>query len=57
MLFGLLLILGVCSLSVLVLHQSFLMPVLIYGSETMIWKEEERSKIRAIQMDNLREHG
>ena len=30
------------------------MLVLIYGSETMIWKEKERSKIRAVQMDNLR---
>ena len=30
------------------------MPVLIYGSETMIWKENERSRIRAVQMDNLR---
>ena len=26
----------------------------MYGSETMIWKEEERSRIRALQMDNLR---
>ena len=25
----------------------------MYGSETMLWKEE-RSKIRAVQMDNLR---
>ena len=25
----------------------------MYGSETMIWKEEERSRIRAIHMDNL----
>ena len=24
------------------------------GSETMIWKEKERSRIRAVQMDNLR---
>ena len=30
------------------------MPVLMYGSETMIWKERERSRIRAVQMDNLR---
>ena len=36
-----------------VLHDSLLlMPVLMYGSETMIWKE--RSRIRAVQMDNLR---
>ena len=35
-----------------VLHESMLMPVLMYGSETVIWKEE-RSRIRAVQMDNL----
>ena len=27
---------------------------LIYGSETMIWKEKAISRIRAVQMDNLR---
>ena len=27
----------------------------MYGSETMLWKKkEERSRIRAVQMDNLR---
>ena len=35
-----------------VMHESLLMHVL-YGSETMIWREE-RSRIMAIQMDNLR---
>ena len=30
-----------------VLHESLLVPVLTYGSETMIWRE-------AVQMDNLR---
>ena len=37
-----------------VLHESFLLPVhiYIYGSET-IWKEE-RSRIRFVEMDNLR---
>ena len=30
-----------------------LVPVLIYGSDTMIWREE-RSRIEAVQMDNLR---
>ena len=34
--------------------RSLLVLVLTYGSETMIWRENERSKIRAIQMDNLR---
>ena len=31
-----------------------LVPVLMYGSETMIWREKERSKVRDVQMDNLR---
>ena len=26
----------------------------MYGSETIIWKENERSRIRAVQMDDLR---
>ena len=30
------------------------MPVLLYGSEAMIWRERERSRIKAVQMDNLR---
>jgi len=43
------------SMSVVkVLHEKLLVPVLMYGSETMVWKEKERSKIRAVQMDSLR---
>ena len=30
------------------------MSVLTYGSETIIWGEKERSRIRAVQMDDLR---
>ena len=45
--------LGICSFSVLVLHETLLVPVLMHGSQTMLWKEE-RSRIRAVQMDNLR---
>ena len=30
------------------------MLVLMYGSESMIWKEEERSRIRAVQMGKIR---
>ena len=26
----------------------------MYDSETMLWKEKERSRLRAVQMDNLR---
>ena len=37
-----------------VLHETLFVPVLMYGSETMLWKEKERSKVRAVQMDNLR---
>ena len=37
-----------------VLHETLLIPVLMYGSETMLWKGKERSRIRAVQMDNLR---
>ena len=37
-----------------VLDETQLITVLMYGSETMIWKEKERSRIRTVQMDNLR---
>ena len=44
--------LGIDNLSVLVLHGTLLIAVLMYGSETMLWKE--KSRIKAVQMDNLR---
>ena len=31
-----------------------LVPVLMYSNETMLWKEKGRSRIRAVQVDNLR---
>ena len=37
-----------------VLHESLLVPVLMYGSETMIWREKGRSRIRALLMNSLR---
>ena len=37
-----LLTLGVCSLSVLGSSKIFLMPVLIYGSDALIWKEKRQ---------------
>ena len=37
-----------------VLYESLLVNVFTYGSETMLWREKERSRIRAVQMDNLR---
>ena len=36
------------------LHETLLVPVLMYGSETMLWREKERSRVMAVQMDNLR---
>ena len=36
-----------------VLHKTLLVPVLIYGNETMLWREKGRSRVRAVQMDNL----
>ena len=31
-----------------ILHESLLIPVLTYGSETMTWWEKERFRIRAV---------
>ena len=31
-----------------------LVPVLMYGGDTMLWKEKDRSRILAVQMDNIR---
>ena len=50
---GLWLMQGICSLRVLVLHGTLLVPVLMYGSEKILWKDK-RSRIRAIHMHNLR---
>ena len=37
-----------------VLHEILLAPVFMYGSKTMLWKEKEKSRAKAVQMDNLR---
>ena len=37
-----------------VLHETLLVPVLMYDSERMVRKEKERSRVRSVQMDNLR---
>ena len=37
-----------------ILHESMLLPVLLYGSECMVWDRTYRSKVQAVQMDNLR---
>ena len=31
------------------------MPVFMYGSEKMIWRKKEMSRIWAVQMENLRD--
>ena len=36
------------------MHETLLVPVFKYSIETMLWKEKKRSRIRAVQMDNLR---
>ena len=38
----------------LVLHETLLLCVLMYGNDTMLWKEKDRSRIMAIHMHNLR---
>ena len=38
-----------------VLHESLLVSVLTYGSETMVWREKLRSRIRAVPMNNPRD--
>ena len=35
------------------LHETLLVPVRMYGSETMLWKEKERSRISAVKMGKL----
>ena len=36
-----------------VLHERLLVPVLLPGSENMVWKQKERSNIRTVQRDTL----
>src|SRR5678815_1717427 len=38
----------------MVLHDSMLLPVLLYSSKTMVWNKKYRSKVQCVQMDNLR---
>ena len=45
---------GVQLACAMVLLETLLVSVLMYGSETMIWKEEERSRIIAVQVDKIR---
>ena len=36
------------------LHETLLLPVLMYGSETMLWRKKGRCRVRAVQIYNLR---
>ena len=36
-----------------ILSETLLVLLFMYGSETMLWKEKERSRIKPVQMDNL----
>ena len=36
----------------IVLQESLFVLVLMYGDETMLWKEKERPRNRDVQMDN-----
>ena len=36
------------------MHESLLVSILTYGSETLIWREKKRTRIRAVQIDNLK---
>ena len=36
-----------------VLHEKLIVPVLMYGSETVLWKKKELSRVRAVQINNL----
>ena len=36
------------------MHETLHVPVLTYGSETMLWKEKGRFRIGAVKLDNLR---
>ena len=38
----------------IVLHETLILPVLMYGSGAILWKEEERSKTRGVQIHNHR---
>ena len=33
-----------------VLREALFLPVVLYGSETLVWRKKESSRIRAVQM-------
>ena len=36
------------------LHEATLLSVLLHGNEKMLWREKEKSRIKVVQIDNLR---
>ena len=36
-----------------ILHETLLVPALMYGNETILLKEKESFRVRSVQMDNL----
>ena len=38
----------------MILNELLMVAVIIYDSETMVWREKERSRIGAVQMNSLR---
>ena len=36
------------------LHEALVIFILLFGGETTTWREKERYRIKAVQMDNLR---
>ena len=36
------------------MHEALFAAVLMLGSEAILWKEEERSRVRVVKMHNLR---
>ena len=39
--------LGICRLSVLILHETLFVPVLIYDIETILWKEMDKGVVQS----------
>ena len=37
------------------MHDALVLPVLLYGSKAVVWKEKEKSWIRVMQVDSLRD--
>ena len=47
-------VIGTYHARVLHLYEALFMPVLLYSSKKIIWREKESSKIRPLQMDTLK---